>query len=113
MSRAVNLNRQLILETKSSISDGAGGYENSWIAMGTLWGDLTGQRGRGRETSLNDVSVVASKVVVRSAQVGSSMRPQTGQRFREGTRVYAIEAVGEYDQQGLYLTCWVKEEVAK
>jgi head-tail adaptor len=112
MSRDVNLGRPLILETKSGAADGAGGFENNWVEMGTMWADFTGERGRGRETSLNDTSVVTSKIIVRSAQVGSSMRPHSGQRFREGSRIYMIEAVNEYDTQGLYLACWVKEEFA-
>lgn len=113
MKGRLNFSRLLVLETKSSTPDGAGGVDNSWIEMGTLWADFNAGRGRGRETSLNDVSVVSSKVVIRSAQVGSSMRPHAGQRFREGARIYSIEAVSEHDKQGLYLACWVREEVTK
>jgi head-tail adaptor len=50
--------------------------------------------------------------VVRGAPVGVPSRPEAGQRFREGSRVYRIEAVAEKDPQGRYLTCFATEEVA-
>jgi head-tail adaptor len=43
--------------------------------------------------------------------VGSDRRPRPDQRFREGARLFRILAVAEADAQGLYLTCFAREEV--
>jgi len=113
MKSGYNLSRKLILQKRSDVSDGAGGFEANWEPIGSLWGDVVVQAARARETSLNDASLVRLKIAVRSAPVGSSMRPIAGQRFVEGTRIYNIDAVSDADELGLYLTCWAKEEVGK
>lgn len=47
----------------------------------------------------------AARVTVRAVA-----RPKPGQRFREGSRVFAILAVAERDPAGRYLTCFCREE---
>ncbi|MFC3118295.1 head-tail adaptor protein [Jhaorihella thermophila] len=43
---------------------------------------------------------------------GASMRPEAGQRFRDGARIFAIRAVAERDPDGRFLICFCDEEVA-
>lgn len=109
--RKGQLNRALVLEDRVSVSDGAGGIRIQWNALGTLWAAI--DAGSGREAGELGVqrSAVQLRIVVRSAPVGSSMRPRPEQRLREGDRLYRIEAVAEDDPRGLYLTCYAKEEV--
>ena len=39
----VELNRKLVLEKPARQADGAGGYEQSWVPVGVLWGILPGR----------------------------------------------------------------------
>ncbi len=108
---AVHLNRKLVLEEAQRTSDGAGGYVESWTALGTLWAEI--KSGSGRETSEDflTVSRVSMTITVRGAPVGSKRRPKPEQRFVEGGRIFTILAVSEADAQGHYLTCTAREEV--
>jgi head-tail adaptor len=112
MMGEVNLNRFLSLETLSNTPDGAGGFHDVWIEIGKMWADISVRTAGLRETSLNDISQARFKATVRSAAVGSSARPKAGQRFIESGRVFLIDAVTEFDRAGLYLVCWLHEEVA-
>ena len=58
------------------------------------------------------LSKVALKITLRAAPIGASTRPQAGQRLREGTRVYSIDAVTLAHPGGRYVTCHATEEVA-
>ena len=106
------LNRKLILETADATPDGAGGMIRTWVALGTLWGEVTARGGRERATAGGPVSQMSYRIVVRAAPMGSDARPRPDQRFREGARVFAIRAVAEEDAAGRYLVCFADEEVA-
>ncbi|GLQ34054.1 hypothetical protein GCM10007939_03370 [Amylibacter marinus] len=108
----VNLNRKLVLEENQYQSDSLGGFTNSWIILGELWGEISLRGAQTRDLETGDVSQVRLRIVVRSAPVGSPMRPAPHQRFKEGTRCYVIDAVTEHDAFGMYLECWAHEEVA-
>jgi head-tail adaptor len=110
---APNLNRALVLEGATRTPDGAGGFSEAWSALGTLWAEVlpgSGSDVLGEERML---SAVPYRVTVRGSRVGSTSRPKAGQRFREGTRLFLIQAVTERDPQGRYLTCFAREEVPK
>lgn len=108
--RVPRLNRALTLETPVRVPDGSGGYVAGWQALGTLWAEIA--PGTGRETAARAVQVsrVPLRIVVRAAPVGSAMRPVADQRFREGTRRFAILSVTERDADGHYLVCQGEEE---
>ncbi|WP_145103290.1 head-tail adaptor protein [Cereibacter sediminicola] len=105
------LNRRLVLEAPLSEEDGAGGRALSWAGLGTLWAKI--EPGTGREVAIAEVPVgsVPLKITVRASPMGSMARPEPGQRFREGGRIYPILAVSEKDAGGRYLTCFAREEV--
>jgi head-tail adaptor len=110
---APEMNRTLVLEGAVRSPDGAGGFTEAWTALGTLWAEVlpgSGSDVLGEERML---SAVPYRVTVRAAPVGSPSRPVAGQRFREGTRLFLIQAVTERDSQGRYLTCFSREEVPK
>ncbi|MEP2920996.1 MAG: phage head closure protein [Sulfitobacter sp.] len=108
---APRLNRQLVLETPDMLSDGAGGFIRGWVPLGILWAQVTARRGRETMQAGAPVSRMAYKITVRAAPEGSDERPAPQQRFREGDRIFAIEAVAEADAEGRYLTCLAEQEL--
>jgi len=105
------LGRRLLLEGVTRQPDNAGGYTESWAVLSELWADIRAGIGRERDVSAATISAVPYRVIVRAAAVGVPSRPVAGQRFREGNRVFRIEAVSDGDRSGLYLECFTKEEV--
>lgn len=108
--KAVHLGRQLVLENAVRLSDGSGGFSESWQPLGTLWADVAPGAGRDRSGEEVTLSSIPYRIVVRGAPQGALRRPSPGQRFRDGERVFAILAVTERDPGGLYLTCFAREE---
>lgn len=106
------LNRRLVLEAQQRLSDGAGGFTTSWQPLGTVWAAITARTGRETATAGAPISAVSYRIVVRGAPFGSPQRPKPEQRFREGERVFVIQAVAEEDADGRYLTCFATEETA-
>lgn len=106
----VHLNRKLILEQSVRLPDGAGGYSESWVQLGLIWGAI--KAGSGRETSQDflTVSRVPHRITVRAAPYGAPSRPKPEQRFIEGTRIFRILAVADLDEDGRYLVCHAIEE---
>ena len=54
--KAPDLNRTLVLEGATRVSDGAGGYTEVWATLGTLWAAIAPGSGRdvpGEELVLN------------------------------------------------------------
>ncbi len=104
------LNRPLVLEDPVTASDGAGGLVVTWASLGTLWASIVS--GAAAEHGVRGTlrSQASLRITVRSAPVGDTRRPCPDQRFRDGARLYHIEAVSETDPKGHYLTCYAKEE---
>ena len=109
---AVRLNRKLVLEAPVRVSDGAGGFDTQWRSLGVLWASVTLRTGRETASSGAPISLTSYRIVVRGAPVGALQRPKPEQRFREGARVFIIQAVAEDDPNGRYLTCFATEETA-
>ena len=109
---APRLNRAMVLETASEMSDGAGGFTETWAALGTLWAEVKPRTGREREREAVSASRMDYRITVRAAPVGSLRRPEAGQRLREGDRVFRLLAVTEKDPEARYLTCFATEETA-
>ena len=109
---APRLNRRMTLEAAERAPDGAGGFVETWVTLGTLWADVAPRSGRIATGEGGAVSATAFRVTLRAAPVGQSDRPAAGQRLRMGTRLFRIEAVTESDASALYLTCQCEEEIA-
>lgn len=109
--RAPHLNRALVLEGAVRVSDGAGGYSESWQVLGTLWAAVTPGAGSDVPGEEKVLASVPYRIVVRGAPYGSPSRPKAEQRFREGARIFTILAVTERDPEGRFLTCHSREEV--
>lgn len=105
------LDRRMVLEGPTRVSDGAGGFSMAWVVRGVIWAAL--RPGSGRETAGEEVRVAETpyRIMLRGAPVGSAMRPKPEDRLRDGVRVFTILAVTEADPRGQYLTCFAREEV--
>ena len=105
------LNRPLVLEERARAADGAGGFVESWIPLGTLWAEL--KAGTGRETGegLATLSLANYRITVRAASPGAPSRPKPDQRFRDGARIFRILAVLEKGKDGRFLQCNAVEEL--
>jgi len=110
---APNLKRALVLEGVVRTPDGAGGFTEAWAALGTLYAEVLPGSGSDLLGEERMLSAVPYRVTVRGTPPGSPSRPKAGQRFREGTRLFLIQAVTERDPDGRYLTCFSREEVPK
>lgn len=108
-----HLRRRMLLESPQQVPDGAGGFVQDWQVLGTVWADVTAQAGREVTAGTANLSRVTLRIVLRAAPDGSSMRPQAGQRLREGARLFQILSVTEYDAAGRYLVCTTQQEVAR
>lgn len=104
------LNRRLVLEMPARVPDGAGGFTQSWLPLGTLWAHVVPRSGRETAGVAAPISRTGYKIIVRGAPSGSPARPQVDQRFREGSRLFRIVAVSEDDADGRYLQCAAEEE---
>ena len=109
---APHLNRALVLEAPVRNGDGAGGYIRDWQVKGVLWAEVKAGTGREIAAFAASVSRVPYRITVRAAPHGAPSRPVAGQRFREGDRVFQINAVAESDAQARYLVCHAEEETA-
>lgn len=100
----VQMNRALVLETVVRSPDGAGGFAESWVALGALWAGVE---------PVGSVTPRA-KVFVRAMPNTSLARPVPGQRFREGGRLYVIRHVAALLSNARVLVCFtdVEEEGA-
>ncbi|MEM9853381.1 MAG: head-tail adaptor protein [Pseudomonadota bacterium] len=105
------LNRPLVLEERVRSADGAGGYIETWQALGTLWGELKAGAGRERGEGYAALSKAAYRITIRAAPPGAPSRPKAGQRFRDGARLFDILAVLDAGYDGRFLTCMASEEV--
>ncbi len=110
MSRP-RLNRRLTLESPERVSDGAGGFQQSWQALGVLWAEVQARTGRETTAVAAPVSRTAYRIIVRGAPEGALERPAPDQRFRDGNRLFPIRAVTEWDGSAHYLVCFADEEV--
>lgn len=103
------LNRRLVLEELVRVSDGMGGFVESWVAKGSIWANVDALGASEKLVGARDLPVLKLKIVVRAAPFGADSRPRPDQRFKDGARVMAILAVGELGDNGQYLEIWAEE----
>ncbi|SMP11406.1 head-tail adaptor protein [Shimia sagamensis] len=111
MSSAVTLSRRLLLERPLAAPDGAGGFAHTWETLGSVWAEVVARSGRNVDGGAMTLSAARYRITLRGAPVGAERRPTPACRFREGERVFAIDAVTEKDGHGRYLVCHATEEV--
>ncbi len=107
----VHLGRRLVLEAPAQVPDGAGGFATVWTTLGTVWAEVVAGAGREAGGVETVVSATAYRITLRAVPVGMAGRPEAGQRLRDASRIFRIDAVAERDLRGVYLTCHATEEV--
>lgn len=107
----VHLSRRLVLETRESQPDGAGGHEVAWVPLGTVWADVSARTGREDFVGGQPRHRTKYRIVVRGAPAGAPSRPRPDQRFREGARIFDILSVAEADRSGRYLMIHAEEGI--
>lgn len=108
MARIPKRNHRLVLESPVRTPDGGGGFALSWAEAGALWGEI---EVRGAvEPALGDrpAARVTHRITLR-AELGPGRRPEPGQRFRLGARIFAILGVAEGDPAGATLIVHAEE----
>lgn len=103
-----NLTRRLLLEGPQRVADGAGGMTETWVPLGTVWAEVQPRTGR----DAAGLARIGYRITIRSAPQGAPSRPTPSQRFRDGTRVFSIDAVTESGPGGRFLVCFATEEEA-
>lgn len=111
MSGAVSLSRRLVLEERDSRADGSGGFEVSWRELGTVWADVAARTGREDFIAGQARPRMKYRILVRGVPFGAASRPRPDQRFRDGTRIFNILTVAEFDRRGRYLEISAEEGV--
>lgn len=111
-SQSIVLNRKLVLEDPQRMADGAGGFTQSWTALGEVWAQMHALNGRTADQEGGSLSLQRYRITLRATPQGSASRPRAGQRFRQENRFLRIEAVHEADPAGRYLRCLCIEEIA-
>ena len=105
---ASDLDTALVLEAPQRVPDGGGGWEVSWLPLGTLWAEMRAVSAAEREHGARAWGRVSHRVTVRSAPAGSPRRPRADQRFLAGDRVLNVLGISEARSPG-FLTCWCEE----
>ena len=103
------LNRKFTLEALAATPDGAGGQAEVWAPLGEHFVSLTASAGRERNPGGRPSARVTHTCWLRYYDYDDPARPRPDQRFREGTRIYAIRAIAEADDLRRYLVCWLEE----
>ncbi|CUH81627.1 Bacteriophage head-tail adaptor [Tritonibacter multivorans] len=106
------LTRRLRLEEVNRVADGAGGFTEVWVEKGRLWAEVRSLTGRETTQGGVPLSVQRYRITLRAAPDGSPERPRADQRFRDGSRIFRITAVGDADPEGRFLTAQATEETA-
>lgn len=99
------LRLRLDLEKATSTPDGAGGNTLAWGAVATVAADVAPQRADERSVGEGLADVVTHRIVIRHRNDVAA-----GDRFRLGTRVFAIRGVRDPEEDGRYLVCLCEEE---
>ena len=109
MTAAPKLTRPLMLEAPERVADGAGGFAVTWVTLGMLWAEVRVRTGREDFIATVARPRVRYRIVVRGAPFGAASRPKAEQRLRDGTRVFDILTVAEFDAGGRYLEITAEE----
>lgn len=111
MAQLPKLSRRVVLQHAVKSTDGGGGYVVDWVDQATLWADITAADGRAASGETSPVMRQSLTITVRAAPDGHLARPKPGQRFVEGTQIYAITGVSQGVPTPLYLRCAATQEV--
>jgi len=98
------LRHRLVLEEAQRVSDGAGGFTETWVTVATVWAAIEPSGGGEGVDSGRLAGRVSHTVSLRyRAEVIPAMR------FRQGTRLFHILAAINEDERRRWLRCLCEE----
>jgi SPP1 family predicted phage head-tail adaptor len=99
-----DLRHRLALEELDRVSDGGGGFTETWVGAATLWCDLRPLAGSETVEADRLAGTVTHEVALR-------YRPGVvpAMRFRNGGRVFHIVSVINVDERDRWLKCLCEE----
>jgi SPP1 family predicted phage head-tail adaptor len=98
------LRRRLTLETQARVADGGGGVSVTWTPVADLWAELRNPGGSETFIAEGLQGKVTHEIVIRKR-----MDVVPAMRFRQGTRVYIVEAVLGRDEPEPFLRILAEE----
>lgn len=98
------LKRRLVIEVPTETGDGAGGVTRSHATVATVWANLEWITGEERWRQNRPEQAASWRITLRwRAGLTAAMR------FRDGTRLFAIRAIGDPDGGRRSLVCLTEE----
>lgn len=107
------LTRRLVLENPVRTPDAAGGFSVAWTDLGALWCEVAMNAPRLSDGPGAAEQRTPLRITTRGAPLGAPSRPVPGQRLRDGTRRFLIEAVQDLPPLGQWLLVLAREEAAQ
>lgn len=99
------LHSELSLQEMQPIPDDAGGFEERWTEIGTVWAHIEPVSETARFFGRQPMEEVTHRIILRWRDGVSS-----GMRFCKGPRYFLILGVSDPDETGRYLICRTREE---
>src|SRR5690606_14218121 len=109
----ISTDHRLLLQSRVSTPDGAGGFTHAWADVGMLWAAFAPQRLGAGQSAGQATTAPTYRLTMRFAPVGAARRPVAGQRLVEGMRRFDIIAVGDSAAGQGWLNMLVEEEMVR
>lgn len=101
--RTARLTREVPVE----VADGQGGASLSWSSAGAVWARIEPV-----SHATSEVAGATRVVLTHRIWIPWQTGVAAGQRLRQGTRIFAIQAVRDPDESARYLVCDCEEEAS-
>lgn len=101
------LNRRLVVEAPIETPDGAGGVSRAFMAVATLWADVTPLAARASTDAASLGALATHRILVRA---GPEITTQ--HRLRLDAREFCIVAIRAHDRSGRFIEIHAEERVA-
>ena len=87
--------RRLTLEVPVRTPDGGGGQVRGWEERGAIWADVRMRSGGLKHSEFGRTPRLQVRIKTHALPDGHPTRPIAGDRLRDGSRVYEVEATHE------------------
>ncbi|SFI38596.1 head-tail adaptor protein [Jannaschia pohangensis] len=91
--------RRLRLMGPVRTADGGGGFTETWVERGALWGEVLMRSGALPNSDFGQLPRLQVRINTVAMPEGHAMRPKVGDRLLDGSRSYEVEAVHEADRR--------------
>ena len=101
--------RRLIHEAPVEVPDGAGGFLQSWTALGALWCEVRLRSGGLKPSEFGRRPQLQVRITTHAVPQDHPARPWPGHRLIDGRRIFLVQAVQESDLRDRSLTILANE----